>query len=335
MWDKPLSSPMLTPIPVGGPFDRVEVDVLQQPKSSRGNRYAVVSMDYLTKWPEVFATADHSAPTIAKLLVEKMISRHGVPKELLSDRRASFLSKLIAEICKVMGIKKVNTTAYHQQSDGLVERFNRTLLDMLSKAVKAGGKDWDVHLPYLLFAYRSTVQPSTEESPFFLLYGRDPQLPTDMALSPPIVRQTIDVDDYKSRMLVDMLNAWKLAQENVRKAQRKQKRQHDKHAMDFKFRVGDCVFVLMPAIRSGPAYKLCRPYGGPYRVISTYLNGVELQSVQQPKAKPIRVALNRVRRCPVPLVDGEEVTVEQGNGDEVGDGDSPDGEQSGVTPDEM
>ena len=75
-----------------------------------------------------------------------------MPKELLSDRGASFLSKLIAEICKVMGIMKVNTTAYHLQSDGLVERFNWTLLDMLSKAVKGGEKDWDVCLPYLVFA---------------------------------------------------------------------------------------------------------------------------------------------------------------------------------------
>ena len=102
----------LTPIPVGGPFNRVGVDVLQLPKSSHGNCYDVLFMDYLTKWSEVFATADQSTPTIAKLLVEKVISRHGVPKELLSDRGASFLSKLIAEICKVTGIKKVNTTAY-------------------------------------------------------------------------------------------------------------------------------------------------------------------------------------------------------------------------------
>ena len=135
---------------------------------------------------------------------------------------------------------------------------------MLSKTVKAGGKDWDVRLPYLLFGYRSTVQPSTGESPFFLLYGRDPQLPTDMALSPPTVRHTMDVDDYKSRMLLDMSNAWKLAQENLEKAQGKQKHQHDKNARDFKFAVGDRVFVHMPAIRSGPAYKLTRPYKGPY-----------------------------------------------------------------------
>ena len=65
--------PCLTPIPVSGPFDHVGIDVLQLPKSSRGNQYAVVFMDYLTKWPEVFAAMDQTALTIAKLLVEKLL----------------------------------------------------------------------------------------------------------------------------------------------------------------------------------------------------------------------------------------------------------------------
>ena len=72
------------------------------------------------------------------------------------------------------GHQKGNTTAYHPQTDKLVEHFNRTLLDMLSKTVKPGGQDWDAHLPYVLFAYCATVQQSTGESPFFLLSGRDP-----------------------------------------------------------------------------------------------------------------------------------------------------------------
>ena len=73
----------------GGPFDCVGVDVLQLPKTKRGNKYAIVFMDYLTKWPEVFTAPDQSTPTIAKLLVEELISRHGVPNQLLSDRRPS------------------------------------------------------------------------------------------------------------------------------------------------------------------------------------------------------------------------------------------------------
>lgn len=93
-------------------------------------------MDYLTKWPEVFTTRHQSALTVTKLSVEEIISRHGVPHHLLSDRGPSFLSCLMTEVCQLMGVKKVNTTAY--QSDGLVERFNRTLLDMLAKTVKPG-----------------------------------------------------------------------------------------------------------------------------------------------------------------------------------------------------
>ena len=152
------SKPPLTPIPVSGPFDRVGVDVIKFAKSSSGNQYAVVFMDYLTKWPEVFAVADQTALTITKLLVEHVISRHGVPAELLSDRGAAFLSTLMWEVCQLMDIHQVNTTAYHPQTDGLVERFNRTLTEMLAKKVERNGQDWDTHLPFVLFAYRASLQ---------------------------------------------------------------------------------------------------------------------------------------------------------------------------------
>ena len=134
--------PPLTPIPVGGPFDRVGVDVLQLPKTKSGKQYAVV-VDYLTKWPEVFATSNQSAYTIAKLLVEKIVSRHGVPSQQLSDCGGAFLSKLLKEIRALLGFHKVNTSAYHPQTDGLVEIFNRTLIDTLAKTAQLNGKNWD------------------------------------------------------------------------------------------------------------------------------------------------------------------------------------------------
>ena len=77
--------PPLQPIPVCGPFHRIGVDYLQLPQSFDGNCYAVVFMDYFTKWPEVFAVADQQASTVAKLLVEQVVSRHGVPEYLHSD----------------------------------------------------------------------------------------------------------------------------------------------------------------------------------------------------------------------------------------------------------
>ena len=204
-------NPPLIPIPVSGPFDRVGVDVIQFPKSHDGNRYAVVFVDYLTKWPEVFATSDQTALTIARLLVEHVISRHGVPTELLSDRGPAFLSHLLKDVCVLMGTKKVNTTAYHPQTDGLVERFNRTLTDMLAKTVEKGGRDWDTRLPYVLFAYRASPQESSRESPFFLLHGRDPRLPTKVALTPPPPRTEVDLMEYKAELRVRLSEAWTLA----------------------------------------------------------------------------------------------------------------------------
>ena len=78
--------------------------------------------------------------------------------QLLSDCGVAFLSHLLMEVCKLLGVEKLNTTAYHPQTDGLAERFNRTLTDMLAKKVEKSGRDSDAHLPFVLLAYRASLQ---------------------------------------------------------------------------------------------------------------------------------------------------------------------------------
>ena len=143
-----------------------------------------------------------------------------MPSELLSDHGPAFLSKLMKEIGKLIDIQKTNSTAYHPQMDGLVEKFNRTLIDVLAKTVEKGGRDWDFKLPYVLFTYRASPQESTKESPFYLLYGRDPQLPTEEALSPPTQRTIVDIDNYKTEVTVSLQEAcWELVRKNIKRAQ--------------------------------------------------------------------------------------------------------------------
>ena len=91
---------------------------------------------------------------------------------------------------------------------------------MLAKTTGPGGLDWDDRLPYVLLAYRCSVQESTGESPFFMLYGRDPQLPPEEALSKPVDRCYLDADDYKSELVRNLSEAWERAQRNVKKAQK-------------------------------------------------------------------------------------------------------------------
>lgn len=95
--------------PCWWPVSRVAVDILQLPLTAQGNCY-VVFIDYLMKWPEAFAIPDQKAETIAKLFVENIVCRHGIPEELLSDRGANFLSTLIQEVCQLLGVKKINTS---------------------------------------------------------------------------------------------------------------------------------------------------------------------------------------------------------------------------------
>ena len=90
-----------------------------------------------------FATQDQTALTLSKLFVEKIVSHYGVPNQLLSDRGPSILLKHFLGVSSLMGTKKINTTVYHHQTDGLVEYFDRTLVDMLRKQVMNGTHEWD------------------------------------------------------------------------------------------------------------------------------------------------------------------------------------------------
>ena len=285
-----LVHPFLQPIPVG-------VDVLHLPLTFSGNQYTVVFMDYFTKWPEVFAVPNQRTETIARLLVECVISRHGVPELLLSDRGPNFLSELVNEVCRLVGTVKINTAGYHPQCDGLVEKFNSTIINMLSKCVEKHGRDWDDHLPYLLFAYRVAVQESTQESPFFLLYGRDPRIPTETALTQPTTLYQVEFPDYRAELVAHLSDAWALAHQNIKLAQVKQKTQYDKHSKETKLRVGDRVMVYMPGEVKGKAWKFARPYYGPYRLLSITPTNAEVRLVDRPDEKSKFVPLDCVRSC--------------------------------------
>ncbi|GBN68852.1 Retrovirus-related Pol polyprotein from transposon 412, partial [Araneus ventricosus] len=141
---------------VGAPFERMALDILGPlPVTTKGNRYALVLMDYFTKWPEAIPIPDQEASTVAEELVRAWISRYGVPMILHSDQGTNFNSALFTELCKLLGILKTRKTALHPESDGMVERFNRTILNHLSLFVSNNQTDWDTHLPLFLLAYRS------------------------------------------------------------------------------------------------------------------------------------------------------------------------------------
>ena len=123
---------------------------------------------------------------------------------------------------RLLGVKKINTSGYHPQTDGLVERFNLTLINMIAKSCDVKDRDWDDHDwdDHLPFAYRVSAQESTRESPFFLLYGRDARIPTSTVLSYARSPYAVDSDDFKADLLSELSQAWTLAARNIANARR-------------------------------------------------------------------------------------------------------------------
>ena len=167
---------------------------------------------------------------------------------------------------------------------------------MIAKST-SDGSDWDTRLPYVLFAYRSSLQESTKESPFFLLYGRDPRIPTSTVLTYERSPYAVDIDDYKSELMVNLSQAWKTARDNIKVAQANQQTQYNKKSRDVNLKVGDRVMVLMPMETTGDRRKLARPFHGPFRVLALTPTNAEVRLVDDPKAASIFVALDRVRLC--------------------------------------
>jgi len=143
------------------PFARVAVDMVGPifPPRERGNKYILIMMDYATGYPEAVPLKDIQAETVAEALVN-MFTRVGVLKEILSDQGSQFLSAVMKEMCRLLSLKQLVTTPYHPICNGLIEKFNGTLKNMLRHTCAEKPKDWDRYVPPLLFAYREVKQDS-------------------------------------------------------------------------------------------------------------------------------------------------------------------------------
>ena len=275
------------------------------PLTRSGSKHVVVFQDFLTKWPLVFPVKDQKAITLAKLFVEEVIPTFGVPEALLSDRGTNLLSHLMLDLCKLMGIKKLNTTAYHPQCDGMVERFNRTLKTILRKHAAMFGDQWDTYLYGVLYAYRNTPHESTGEKPSFLLYGVDCRTPTEAALLLPsdATIRDLDLADYREQVVLTLQSARDLAVRAIKKAQDRYKRHYDTGARCTSFKIGDWVFVRFPQEETGRLRKLSRPWHGPYRITTLSGPDVCVTGVYHPDSK-MKIHMSRVKLSPQGLPTG-------------------------------
>ncbi|GBN62574.1 Retrovirus-related Pol polyprotein from transposon 412, partial [Araneus ventricosus] len=247
------------------PFAKVGIDLLGRfPVTRSGNRWIIVCTDYLTRFTVTKALPTGEAIEVAKFIVEEIILKHGSPKEMISDRGRTFLSNLVKTINELCQTSHLLTTAYHPQTNGLTERFNKTLADMLSMYTDVEQKNWDTVLPFVTFAYNSAKQNSTGFSPFFLIYGRNITTPLDVIL--PHNNDQDHDDSYVQQLITRSEEARQLAKIHIKDAQASDKRRYDARHRSVSYKIGDLVWVYTPIRKVGLSEKLLRRYFGPYRI---------------------------------------------------------------------
>ncbi len=257
---------LMQPILANKPLEIVGVDILGPlPTTVRRHRYILVFSDYFTKFPICFPLKDIKAVTIANKLLFGVILEYGAPSRIVSDRGSQFMSEIFQEVCKAAESRHSPSTAFHPQTNGLVERFNHTLCVMLSMYVHDNPKDWDLFLPFVIHSYRNTPHSSTGFAPNELMRSYSPKTPLELRL-PEIAHEVVkstraQFDEVQAR--IARMN--EEVTERIKKAQRVQSEYYNANRRDISFEVGDRVWFYWPARGvNAPMLKLSLPWSGPY-----------------------------------------------------------------------
>ena len=252
----------LVPIPIiEKPFQRIAMDIVGPlPKSSQGNRFILVICDYATRYLKAVAMPSVEATRVAPELI-KLFAQVGIPEEILTDQGTNFMSALLQDLYSALQIKRLRSSPYYPQTDGLVEWFNSTLKGMLRKFVSSNQKDWDMYLPYVLFAYWEAPQESTGFSPFELLYGRKVRGPLD------VLRENWRGERLGEPSLDIMINVRRnfeemtgLVRASLEKVQGKQKVNYHQDAVERNLEAGEQVLVLLPNSKNGLKLEWMGPF---------------------------------------------------------------------------
>ena len=233
----------LHPLPVPDvPNFRVHIDLYGPLKTSEsGKKSVMVCTDAFTKYVELVAIRDKEAPTVARGLFERWICRFSAPKQICNDRGREFLNKLVDYLFERCGISRLTTSAFHPETNGQAERFNRTMRKYLQKVLDNETLDWERWLAPLAIAYNTQVHRATKFSPFFLTFLHEPNLPHFDIDEPKMYS-----DNWVDEALVRLRRAHQLARENAEEAAAVNKSYYDEKSAKREFQVGDEVLVHFP-----------------------------------------------------------------------------------------
>ncbi|XP_016323325.1 uncharacterized protein LOC107673957 [Sinocyclocheilus anshuiensis] len=284
-----------TPFLASHPLEVVAMDFTTLEPASDGQENVLVVTDVFTKFSQAFPTRNQKADTTAKILLKEWFLKYGVPQRLHSDQGRNFESAVIAELCKLYGVRKSCTTPHHPQGNAQCERFNRTLHDLLRSLPPDKKQKWPEYLPELVYAYNVTPHSSTGYSPYYMLFGMQPHLPVDALLGqePVQEKEPAWLSVHKERLRDAHTRAREYAERKA--ADRVAKRESGVYCPEVA--VGQQVFLRYRPPGRNKIQDAWAPTA--YKVVEVHGTTYTVEPVRGGPAK--RVHRSDIRPCPRPL----------------------------------
>uniref|UniRef100_A0A914XU13 RNA-directed DNA polymerase n=1 Tax=Panagrolaimus superbus TaxID=310955 RepID=A0A914XU13_9BILA len=279
------------------PMDRVHVDIAGPlVKSTDGMKYILVIIDAFSKYIVAVPMLNQTARTVSLKFIEHVLCIHGSCNQVTTDNGRQFLSTIFKELSNIYHFSHRTTTPYHQSANGQVERQMQTIASMLRGSVSITGEDWTELLPMVIFAYNTSIQKSINQSPYFVVHGREARLPSDVALQIPAKMANQEITTFVQDLVMNIQNAWRIVRENMEQAQEDQTffADQQRQAVEKHFKIGQLVLHRINVHRAGEGHKFAPKWKGPFRIICVQRPNVMLKELAD-EATPFKSHFNKIK----------------------------------------
>ena len=270
----------------GYPNERVSWDIVgPMHETLRGNKYLLCIADHFSKFAQAFPMPDQRAETIAHLFMTRWCEPYGEPMQAHSDQGTNFESKLVKDLMKLLNIEKTRTVAFRPSADGLVERYNQTIVNMISKLSRDCPNTWDTMVSKAVSAYNASIHDRTGYTPNLMWYGRELYHNADLMMPTQPNLEPMTYDDYVQKTRESMRMAYEAARDTIGRHIKVQKKYYDRASHLVPYKEGDAVLVkdFSPKIRG--ERKLADKWVGPYFILDT-LSDVLFRLIDRPENEP-------------------------------------------------
>lgn len=285
-YSRNIVEPMVVTTTASEAFEKIYLDIIGPLDKDIDNNVYILSLQCeLSKYVEAYPLQRKDTVSVAKSFVNNFILRYGLPRVIATDRGTEFQSETMKEVCKLLKIEKVSSTAYHHESIGSLENTHKHLAAFLRTLCDGHQETWSQWLQFWCFSFNTTVHTQTKYTPYELVFGNSCNLPSNLRDN--VVKPLYNPDNYALELRYRLQLAWKEAHKNLVLSKLKRKDVWDKKCNSIKYQRGDLILI-----KNETGKKLDMLYKGPYKVISengpnvTVEKDGKVDSVHKNRTKP-------------------------------------------------